>query len=217
MCSNFETADADKLAALCGGRRPEFAYARECFPGGDSPILIRDEQGHLMPVRASFGMLPHWAKPVLARQTYNARSETVAEKPSFRNAWKKLQTCLVPVQHFNEPCYESGKAVWHSIGRKDKELSLLAGLWETKKNEDGSDHRTFTLLTINAEGHPIMNRMHAPGEEKRSVVPIEQPDWLVWLAPEHHEELRGLLKLFDAELYETWPKPKVPRKSALKE
>lgn len=59
--------------------------------------------------------------------------------------------------------------------------------------------------------------MHAPGEEKRSVVPIEQPDWLVWLAPEHHEELRGLLKLFDAELYETSPKPKVPRKLALKE
>lgn len=48
MCSNFETADADKLAALCGRFRPEFAYSKECFPGGDSPIIVRDDQGHLM-------------------------------------------------------------------------------------------------------------------------------------------------------------------------
>ncbi|MDB5772473.1 MAG: response-associated peptidase, partial [Burkholderia sp.] len=56
------------------------------------------------------GMVPHWADIKLARQTYNARTETVASKPSFRNAYKRGQFCVLPVSSFYEPSYESGKA-----------------------------------------------------------------------------------------------------------
>ena len=52
----------------------------------------------------SFGLIPHWSKDnKIARHTYNARSETVAEKPSFRDAWKRGQHCIIPVQSFFEP------------------------------------------------------------------------------------------------------------------
>jgi len=216
MCSSFSTASALKVAALCGGRMPEFSYSAECYPGRDSPIIIADESGELVPVRAGFGMLPHWANVKLARQTYNARSETVADKPSFRNAWKKKQTCLVPVQEFFEPNYESGKPVRWGIGRKDGELTLLAGLWEMRKGEDGQDQRTFTMLTISGEGHPIMSRMHAPEDEKRSVVPLEIPDWPLWLRPDDHDAMRALLRPFPAELYSTWAKPLVRKPKAEK-
>jgi putative SOS response-associated peptidase YedK len=60
-------------------------------------------------VLATFGMLPHWAKPALVRSTYNARSETAAEKPSFRNAWKKGQFCIIPADVIFEPHYPSAE------------------------------------------------------------------------------------------------------------
>lgn len=58
-----------------------------------------------------FGMVPHWADPKLARQTYNARTETVASKPFFSNVWKRKQFCIIPVANFFESNYETGKPV----------------------------------------------------------------------------------------------------------
>jgi putative SOS response-associated peptidase YedK len=74
------------------------------------------------------------------RQTYNARSETVAEKPSFRSAWRKRQFCLIPVQAFYEPNYEDASAApvrWR-IERGDGEPFCVAGLWEMAWREEGA-------------------------------------------------------------------------------
>ena len=58
---------------------------------------------------AVFGLAPPWVKDLcFARHTYNARSETVASKPSYRSAWRKGQFCLVPMLAFYEPSYASG-------------------------------------------------------------------------------------------------------------
>jgi putative SOS response-associated peptidase YedK len=61
---------------------------------------------------AKFGLIPSWAKDEkIARYTYNARSETAAEKPSYRTAWRQRQYGLVLGDNFYEPGYESGRAV----------------------------------------------------------------------------------------------------------
>ena len=58
------------------------------------------------------GLIPHWAKDTeISRQTYNARSETVDEKPSFRDAWRRAQHCIIPADWIYEPDWRSGKAV----------------------------------------------------------------------------------------------------------
>jgi putative SOS response-associated peptidase YedK len=59
-----------------------------------------------------FGLIPHWATDAnIGRQTYNARTETVATKPSFRDAWKNAQHCIIPVDAIFEPDWRSGKAI----------------------------------------------------------------------------------------------------------
>ena len=77
-----------------------------------------------------FGMVPHWADHKLARQTYNARTETVASKPSFRSAWKRKQFCIIPTANFFEPNYETGKPVRWRIERADGGPVAIAGIWE---------------------------------------------------------------------------------------
>ncbi|NDH42263.1 MAG: SOS response-associated peptidase, partial [Betaproteobacteria bacterium] len=91
-------------------RRHEFANA------GDEAVPEREG------VLGSFGLIPHWAKDTkIARQTYNARTETVAFKPSFRDAWKKAQHCIIPADAIYEPDWRSGKAIATRISRQDGE------------------------------------------------------------------------------------------------
>lgn len=199
MCSRFRPVGPATLTEMCGMIPPTWVYEedKDVYPVQDAPIMVRQGRD-IIPVRATFGMLPHWAKSdALARQTYNARTETVDTKPSFRNAWKKRQFCLVPAQAFYEPCYETGKAVWTRIHRIDDRPIALAGIWETRKEAD-RDRRSFSMLTIPSAGHPLMQRMHGPDDEKRSVVVVAEADYDRWMDAMDEEEIREMLTLFDA-------------------
>lgn len=144
------------------------------FRADDAPVLSCDA--------GTFGLLPVWAKErSFARRTYNARSETVAEKPSFRNAWRQQQRCIVPARAIYEPNYESGKAEWWRIEGAEGLPLALAGLWERKQWEEGGPSWSFTLLTINAAEHPVMSRFHKPKQETRSVVLLDAGAQSAWL------------------------------------
>jgi putative SOS response-associated peptidase YedK len=130
----------------------------------------------------TFGLLPHWATDTkIARNTYNARSETVAEKPSFREAWKRAHNCIIPAETFFEPDWRSVKAIPTRIANTSGEPLGIAGLWSAWKDPQGHTLHSFTMLTINADHHPLMNRFHKPADEKRMIVilPSERyDDWL---------------------------------------
>jgi len=201
MCSNFNPIPKPDFALRYAHLLPEFEYKDHVFPLDDAPILLaqRDE---LVPVRATFGLIPQWAKSAdYGRRTYNARAETVATLPSYREAWRRRQRCLVPVRRFLEPSYETGRSVWWGIRRADDAPFLLAGIWETRRLPDARVQRSFSLLTIAAAGHPIMQRFHAPDDEKRTVVPIAEASALAWLGAESEGDLRDLLRPFPAEDY----------------
>lgn len=161
-----------------------------------------------------FGLVPAWANLKLARSTYNARSETVATKPTFRTAWKRRQFCVIPLENFFEPNYESGKAVRWRIQHADGIPLAVAGLWEWRPN-GGPDDRpliSFTMLTINADEHPLMRRFHKPEDEKRMIVLLEPEQIDQWLqAP--HEAAPTYLKPYDAEKLVAEPAPKATRMS----
>jgi len=129
-----------------------------------------------------FGMLPHWAKDKkLARHTYNARSETVADKPSFRDAWRKARHCIIPAQAIYEPDWRSGRAVPTRISHAKDQALGIAGLWDTWRSSQGQWVYSFTMLTLNADTHPFMNRFHKPGDEKRMVVVLRPDQYGAWL------------------------------------
>ena len=184
MCANYTPSKREAFSHHYGLDRAIFDTPDEAFPGYLAPILreSREVAGAIEVIPAVFGMVPHWADMKLSRQTYNCRTETVATKPSFRNAWKKNQFCIIPAENFYEPNYESGKPVRWRIAHADQRPLSIAGIWEWKANGPADlPVLSFSMLTINADGHPVMDRFHKPGDEKRMLVLLEPQQYQGWL------------------------------------
>jgi len=93
------------------------------------------------------------------------------------------------------------------VARKDGRPMGIAGLWGWWRGPDGREWLSFTMLTINADEHPIFNRLHRPGEEKRMVVILDEADYDAWLeAP--LAQLDAFLKPYPAELLQAEPAPR---------
>lgn len=211
MCSNYRPAKPESLRRF-GRELPLFAYAEESYPERVGPFLSNSDPSTWL--LGTFGLLPHWAAPELARHTYNARTETVAEKASYRNAWKRRHLAVIPVEAFYEPCYETGKPVRWKIERADGEAFGLAGIWETRAHPNGGEWCSYSMLTINADEHPLMRRFHQPGKEKRSVVILADNEWEAWMSAKSEEEARSFLRPFDPDLFRAEAAPKPPRSRA---
>jgi len=194
MCAHFEAVyNPERLRKTFGlslpegGRRdvwPAYpaAFIRYPRPLAAAPATDEGDAPEREALLGRFGLIPHWAKDAsVARHTYNARSETVASKPSFRDAWRLGRRCIVPAEAIYEPDWRSGKAVPTRIVRADGEPWALAGLWTGWRDATGAVQRSFTLLTVNADQHPFMKQFHQPNEEKRMVVALRAADFRTWL------------------------------------
>lgn len=202
MCARFEPVSSpERFKKVFGTALPATTAdmskkSSEVFPGGWAPVVratpsglargVIDSQELDSPdheaVWAVFGLIPAWAKDTkICRSTYNARSETVSDKPSFRGAWARYQHCIVPAEAIVEPDYNSGKAVPTRIGCADGLPMGIAGLWGQWVNEQGEQINSFTMLTINAQDHAVMSRFHKPEDEKRMVVILPRGAWKDWL------------------------------------
>ena len=194
MCTNYTPSSRDHLRAAQLGvaHRPPAHWPPEVYPGYDAPIVVRGGapgQRDVAPqcLLARFGLVPRWSRDAahakeLSRHTTNARSETATVKPSFRSPWRERHWALAPMANFFEPCWETGHAVRWRIARADGELFAAAGLWERWTDPaSGEITASFTLLTGNADVHPLMARMHRSGDEKRMPVLLAPRDFDAWL------------------------------------
>lgn len=179
MCTNYRPGARDLLQAHFAGASWAGDWPEEVWPTYLAPVLTGPGAAQL----GRFGLVPHWAKEAsFGKKTYNARSETVAEKPSFRDAWRRGQRCLIPALWFCEPNWESGKAQRWRIFDEGGEPLALAGLWARWQPPGGGEPwLSFSMLTVNADAHPLMRRFHRPGEEKRSVVVLRDDARAAWL------------------------------------
>ncbi len=145
-----------------------------------------------------WGLIPSWADdPRMGNKIINARVETVAEKPSFRKAFRNHR-CLVLADGFYEwQKTANGKQPYY-IRMEDDSPFAFAGLWERWKN--GSEVRSATIITTDANDvvAPIHNRMP---------VILHPEDYGLWLDPDFDEKepLTTLLKPYPAEAMEAYP------------
>ena len=164
---------------------------------GDAAVPVAEALSGL------FGLVPHWSGDTkITKATYNARSESVASKPSFRDAWRKAQHCIIPAEAFFEPDWHSGRAVPTCISRMDGAPMGIAGLWSSWTSPQGGIIHSYTMLTINADQHPLLRLMHKPNDEKRMVVILPDAaygDWLRASAAQSHAFMRP----YPAELLQT--------------
>ena len=120
-----------------------------------------------------WGLVPAWAKDVsIGSRMFNARAETVAEKPSFRNAYRRRR-CLVPASGFYEWRSENGRKQPY-LCHIDRQLFSMAGIWEHWQDGDGNELQSCAILTTQAKGR--MQELH-----ERMPVYIAPVDYATWL------------------------------------
>ncbi|GGY24867.1 SOS response-associated peptidase [Paludibacterium paludis] len=207
MCINFLTPDPRRLAEHFDVDTETFDWPAEVWQDGLAPIIVGSRGGARV-ILASFGLIPRRHLPAKsAWTTMNARSETLDARPAYRAHWLAGRRCLVPMQGFYEPCYESGKAVRWRVGRADGALFAAAGVWRPWKEDNGAVSHAFTLITVNADHHPLLNRLHRPGDEKRSLAIIGDADRGAWLGDGPPAEVKRLWFLPPADQLVTGPAP----------
>jgi putative SOS response-associated peptidase YedK len=217
MCTRYISPEAGDIERhwQVGSRNP-MQWAHDVFPGYQAPFIRSAgaaAEGQRELVVGQWGLIPWFAKErKLKFPTSNARSEELAQKASYKHPWARGQRCIIPAQSFFEPCWETGKHIPWRFRRSDGTPWGLAGLWNAWTDPaTGEIVQSYTLLTLNADAHPLMNRMHKPDpkrpphmQDKRSVVPIAPADVDVWLhAPQ--PEAAALVRLSPVEDFDGEP------------
>lgn len=174
-----------------------------------APIIRTNREGRREAVVATFGMIPKNRIPsgVKKYSTMNTRAESVGSLRSYSKAWKTSQLCLVPMQCFYEPNWETGKHIRWRIAMQDGSPFAVAGLWREWPEENGQVSYSFTQLTVNADDHEVMKHFHRPGEEKRSLVIIPASEYDDWLNCRNPEVARTYMSLYPEELMASAPAP----------
>lgn len=199
MCGRYAFNATPAQAAEYFGlsARADFAPRFNIPPGTDIPVIRHSPEGQRVLHMLRWGLVPHWAKdPAIGNKLNNARAETVAEKPAFREAFKRRR-CLIPASGFYEWKSEGKLKQPYYISLRSGELLAMAGLWETWQSPAGELLRTCAILTTgpNALMHPIHDRMP---------VILAPEHWQAWLtAPAR--EVGDLLSPHDAEVMQAWP------------
>lgn len=144
-----------------------------------------------------WGLLPHWVRgdPKKVRQPINARAETVATAPMFRDAFR-ARRCIVPIDGFYEWQMLPGAKQPHAVARADGGIMALAGIWEGWRGEGDEVVRSYAVITttaIDALGH-----LH-----ERMPVVLEPADWAAWLGEEDSDPAT-LLRPSSAA-FRVWP------------
>ncbi|VWB15342.1 gp33 [Burkholderia lata] len=185
--------------------------------------IIAHVDGRFEPLVAGFGYWPRalqkvniekakeeGKKPPPMRSTMNARDGNLGKSPLYGPAWRGGRRCLIPAEYIIEPSYPdarqdakgdwiNGACVWQRIGVADRPTMCVAGIWRTLTNQDGAEYHAMSMITVNADDHPLMSRMHKPADEKRSVVILRPDDWEEWLTTSNVEAARAMLQLYPAD------------------
>jgi putative SOS response-associated peptidase YedK len=203
MCGRFAFFSPREAVVAAFGADISFQFdpRYNIAPSQNVSILRLDESGELRVDNYRWGLVPFWAKdPAIGNRMINARAETVAEKPSYRQSFSRRR-CLVLASGFYEwHKDEAGKTPFF-ISRGDDQPFGMAGLWDewAKGEREGDPLRTCTVITTPA--NEFMQRMH-----HRMPVLMGGTSALSWLAPEAltDELLHMLLGPQEVEL-QAWP------------
>lgn len=218
MCGRYAstTSSTDLAAAFAaidatdGGVRPDYNVA----PTRQVPtVLIRsskddkagEEQEQRLVKLMKWGLIPSWAKTAsIGSKMINARSETLAEKPSYKRAFAKRR-CLIPADGYYEwTTLEDGTKQPYFHKPADGSLFVMAGLYEIWKDpeEEDPDARVWSCTVITTTAADDVGHIH-----DRSPMVLDQSDWERWLDPSFNdlEKLATLMKPAVAGKLEIWP------------
>ena len=183
MCGRISIADlsADRLELLFGlGKTLPFPLSYNLAPPFKI-LAIRQQNLSRTLALLQWGLIPHWAKDrAIAAHTFNARIETLSQKPSFRDSLKSKR-CIIPVSGFYEWRQDGRRKKPFYIFREDRNPAALAGLWDCwVDRRSGVPIDSCTLISIPAT--------HLMSEIHERMPAILEPEYFdVWLDPQFKE------------------------------
>lgn len=149
--------------------RPSYYYHAYSLPS--MPVVCSDRSAGIRLFR--WGLIPSWvgdegeAKDIMLK-TFNARSESIASKPAFRDSFASRR-CLVPVRGFFEWQHVGGLKIPYYITLKDSEIFSLAGIWDTWSMQGGVTLNTFSVVTTRA--NELMEEIHNTKKRMPVILP----------------------------------------------
>jgi putative SOS response-associated peptidase YedK len=165
MCGRFTQtftwAEIQEFYGLLNELAPNLRASWNVAPTQDIGVIGAKDGGGLGFTRMRWGLIPSWAKDMsIGAKTINARADTLAQKPAFRDAYAKRR-CIIPCSGFFEWKGAGAAKTPYFISRADGAPLSFAGLWERWRNPDGEWVRTATIITTDANEalKPLHHRM----------------------------------------------------------
>lgn len=177
-------------------------YHVSAFNNPEYPIITADPELQVY----NWGLIPFWVKndndaAQIRTKTYNARAESIFQKPSFR-PYIRTQRCIVPSTGWFDWRHEAGKKIPYFIYVKNEPIFSMAGIYaDWKDPQNGRTLYTFSIITTQA--NPLMAYIH--NTNFRMPVLIHKEEEEKWLYPElKEEEITAFLQPFDESLMDAY-------------
>jgi putative SOS response-associated peptidase YedK len=203
MCGRFTlTQSAEALAEVFHvQQRLDLEAQYNIAPTQNVVILLHNTETNKREFhKFRWGLIPSWAKdPTISTKLINARAETIAEKPSFRSAFKQRR-CLVVADGFYEWQRHQGKKQPFYFQLRDEQPFGFAGLWEKWTNPAGEEISSCTIVTTAA------NELLQPIHDRMPVI-LSPQDYDLWLDPQQQkpQALQHLLSPYPASEMTAYP------------
>jgi putative SOS response-associated peptidase YedK len=155
MCGRYANhiKDMSGWAEILGDWPEDVALGYNVSPTQTVPtFLLSKDKSKIGGLGMRWGLVPGWSKePAPKFATFNARSETVAEKPTFRSAWNKSRTCLIPSLGYYEWKGDKGNKQPYFVRTKNQQPLVMAGLWDYWHDDDQKLY-SCTIITQPSTG-----------------------------------------------------------------
>lgn len=203
MCGRFTliASPAQLRQTFIGVQIPDAVAPRYNIAPSQPVAVIPNDSSNALNF-FSWGLIPSWAKdPAIGNRMINARAETLAEKPSFRSAFRRRR-CLIPASGFYEWRQEIGRKVKTPmyIHLKSGKPFAFAGLWESWNAPDGSNILSCAIITTTP--NELMQSIH-----NRMPVILPEVAYDLWLKPGEQplDRLQALLQPYPADEMSAYP------------
>jgi putative SOS response-associated peptidase YedK len=182
-----------------GNLPSEWVPRYNAAPGQSIPVVRESKSRDVALLR--WGLVPFWAKDIsIGYRLINARSETLLEKPSFKNAFKNRR-CLILADGFYEwqqPAVKGAPKAPFRFTLKDSRPFAFAGLWENWHSPEDEEIQSCTIITC--EPNSLLAQIH-----NRMPVILDRNNCWEWLADKPENELAEMLKPYSAEAMKCYP------------
>ena len=220
MCGKYILAQAAKAERAMGIRRGHWEYplSYRVLPTEQVPAVI-ESAAEPTAAMMRWGLIPWWSAGVpLKASTINATIERIDSAPSYRDAWRRGQRCILPMGGFYEPhVNRDGSREPYLVRLTDREVFGVAGLWERSPRADGSHIFSCTLITVPA--NRLLAEVHN-GKQRMPAI-LAQSDHESWLGAAPEQARAVALKPYPDDLMTAWRvsrrvnNPKLPNDASL--